>query len=117
MGDACLVEFLTFAFEPKCFVESDRPGLSMDDHFAVAALPGFLQEEFHQLSADAAFSPLFEHGDSSDSSLRSEPARSNGAVLLTVPGEDMIGLRIQRVDFDFWGNVLFFDKDSVADRG
>jgi hypothetical protein len=88
--------------------------LSTEQHARIAACARELDQPSEQRRANAAAAPIRDHGHAADVAVGKQPATAD-RITARVLGNGVHALRIERVPFQFFRNVLFDDEDGESD--
>ena len=118
MRDSGLVEDATDRLESFFEIETFGGKLGVQDRFAESARASTIDQEAEDVRADSSFPKFAQHGHSADfyfaAAMLEHPAASDRDAV-----EDRQCVKcvlVVDVHFDFFGNVLLFDKNAAANR-
>src|SRR5215469_6095965 len=117
MHNACFLEHFAFGNVTVLEIEALSRKLSMQYRAAKPLLPGAFHQEDENVSADAFAAPFAQYCHPANlhiTVVRHHPATADG--LASVQRERMKRMRVVGIHLDFFGHVLFFDKDGAPKR-
>src|SRR5262245_1999460 len=112
MRNARFLEHLAFGNVTVLEIEAFGCELSMQYRAAKPLPPGMFHQEHENTSADTFATPFAQHCHPANlhiTVVRHHPATADGAV--SVQRERMKRMRVVSIHLNFFGHMLFFDKD------
>ena len=114
MRDTGIHEFVAFHGETGLFVKLYGGGLGVEKNFLISGGMRCVQQGLQNGTTNAATSPFLQYGHASDVAIGEQA--TTGHRLIGNMRQDVQGIRVQAVPFEFFGDVLLVDEHLAADH-